>query len=56
MCNRTFKGLLACMNPQVIEKIMPFFETSLTTRELTQEHLRPSLALGFEVFDIFESP
>ena len=44
------------MASQVVEKIVPFLETSLTPMELTQENLSPSLAFRFEIFDIFERP
>ncbi len=42
------------MASQVVEKIVPFLETSLAAMELTQEDLGPSFALWLEVFDIFE--
>jgi hypothetical protein len=50
----THEGLLLGVTSQVIEKIVPFFETSLAPIELAQEDLGPSLAFRFKVFDIFE--
>ena len=52
--NRTHEGFLLGVASQVVEKIVPFLETSLAPMELTQKHLSPSLALRFEIFDIFE--
>ena len=52
--DRAHEGLLLGVAPQVIEKIVPFFETSLAPMELAQEDLGPSLAFRFKVFDIFE--
>jgi hypothetical protein len=54
--DRTYERFFLGVASQVVEKIVPFLETSLTPMELTQEHLSPSLALRFEIFDIFERP
>ena len=52
--DRTHEGFFLGVATQVVEKIVPFFETSLAAMELTQEDLGPSFALWLEVFDIFE--
>ncbi len=52
--DRTHKRFFLGVATQVVEKIVPFFETSLAAVELTQEDLGPSFALWLEVFDIFE--
>jgi hypothetical protein len=52
--DRTYKRFFLGVASKVVEKIVPFLETSLAAVELTQKNLSPSLALWLEVFDIFE--
>ena len=52
--DRTYKRFFLGVPSKVVEKIVPFLETSLAAVELTQKNLSPSLALWLEIFDIFE--
>ena len=52
--DRTYEGFFLGVASQVVEKIVPFLETSLASLVFAEEHLGPSLALRFEIFDILE--